>query len=409
MDKLSLIISKVYPCQRRTFNWLALLILILITGCSRISLSQEGGFLSIPPGETQANQPGLSTPLGSLTLPDSTELASLTTPTLTPSFMPSATQTASPTVPPTATPTFTPSPTSHFMDIQAQRQTPYPGSEIVIEQQLNAGSNYHRYYAYYLSEGLKIYALLTVPFGEMPDGGWPAIVFNHGYIPPTQYRTTERYLAYVDSLARSGYIVFRIDYRGHDRSEGAPTGAYGHPGYTADVLNATTALKHFPQANPERIGMWGHSMGGYLTLRSMVISPDIKAGVIWAGVVASYTDLLERWRPSTLPTPTPNPTGPRRWRVEWTELYGSPHENPDFWNGISANSFLSEISGPLQLHHGTLDDSVPLLFSELLYEQMLVAGQPVELHIYEGDDHNLSRFFSLAMARTIEFFDRHLK
>ena len=42
--------------------------------------------------------------------------------------------------------------------------------------------------------------------------------------------------------------------------------------------------------------MWGHSMGGYITVRSMVTAGDIKAGVIWAGVVASYPDLMERWR-----------------------------------------------------------------------------------------------------------------
>ena len=46
------------------------------------------------------------------------------------------------------------------------------------------------------------------------------IVFNHGYIPPAEYRTTERYVAYVDGFARNGYIVFRPDYRGHDQSEG---------------------------------------------------------------------------------------------------------------------------------------------------------------------------------------------
>ena len=161
------------------------------------------------------------------------------------------------------------------------RMTPYPGSDITIEQELARGANYRRYYASYLSQGLKIYALLTIPDGEQPATGWPAIVFNHGYIPPAQYRTTERYVAYVDWLARSGYIVFRIDYRGNDRSEGVASGAYGSPGYTVDVLNAVASLKRFPQANPNRIGMWGHSMGGFLTLRAMVISPDIKAGVIW--------------------------------------------------------------------------------------------------------------------------------
>jgi len=295
------------------------------------------------------------------------------------------------------------------MHILALRQTPYPGSEIVIEDTLERGANYSRYYAYYMSDGLKIYALLTIPDGETPSGGWPAIVFNHGYIPPAQYRTTERYIAYVDWLARAGYIVFRIDYRGHDRSEGQATGAYGHPGYTADVLNAVTALQRFPQADPDRIGMWGHSMGGYLTLRAMVINPDIRAGVIWAGVVASYPDLLTRWRRGNRPTSTPSPSSTRRWRSDWFIVYGSPEENPNFWNGISSNTYLADISGPIQLHHGTADESVPLEFSEILYEQLQDAGQIAELYTYPNDNHNLSGFFSMAMTRTIEFFDKYLK
>jgi uncharacterized protein len=120
--------------------------------------------------------------------------------------------------------------------------------------------------------------LLTIPFGNSPPNGWPAIVFNHGYIPPNVYRTTERYVAYVDSLARSGYIVYRIDYRGHDRSEGEARGAYSDPGYTIDVMNAVAALQQHPLVDSQRIGMWGHSMGGYLTLRAMVLSPVVKAG-----------------------------------------------------------------------------------------------------------------------------------
>ena len=308
---------------------------------------------------------------------------------------------------PTPTKTPTPTPTLHPMDIQVMRQRDYPGSEIVIERELEPGSNYSRYYAYYLSEGLKIYGLLTVPYGEMPPNGWPAIVFNHGYIPPTQYRTTERYLAYVDGLARSGYIVFRIDYRGHDRSDGSPSGAYGDPGYTVDVLNAVSSLQQFPLADPDKIGMWGHSMGGYLTLRSMVISPEIKAGVIWAGVVASYPDLLTRWRRG--PTPTPGAVGSRSWRGNWIEQYGTPDENPEFWHSISSNSFLHDLSGPIQLHHGTADDSVPLEFSEILSWQVQQVGKPVELYVYEGDDHNLSNYFTQAMTRTLQFFEQHLK
>jgi dienelactone hydrolase len=315
------------------------------------------------------------------------------------------------TLTPTATPTLTPTPTLHPMDIRAARLTPYPGSEIVIEDTLEPGRNYNRYYAYYYSEGLKIYGLLTVPYAEMPETGYPAIVFNHGYIPPEVYRTTERYIAYVDNLAKSGYIVFRIDYRGHDRSEGEARSAYSDPGYLADVLNAVAALKQHPLVDPQRIGMWGHSMGGYLTLRTMTVSPEIRAGVIWSGVVASYPDLLCCWRRSQVfPTPTPDPIpgSSPGWR-SWSELYGSPEENPEFWNSISATAYLTDISGPLQLHHGTGDEDVPYEFSLNLYQEMLQLGLPVEYYQYEGDNHDLANFFSLAMTRTLEFYDRYLK
>ncbi len=327
---------------------------------------------------------------------------------------PPPTATTSPTLSFTETPspTFTPLPTAtpipHPLEIAAMRARQYPGSDIIIEDELDPGVGYSRYYVSYLSEGLKIYALMTVPNGERPATGWPVVIFNHGYIPPDVYVTTERYIAYVDLIARSGYIVFRSDYRGHDRSEGQAGGAYSRPDYTIDVLNAVASMKRYPDADPDRIGMWGHSMGGYITLRSMVITGDIKAGVIWAGVVASYPDLLYNWRrgPTASPDSTPRPGS---WRSTFVDTYGTPEENPGFWNSISANSFLGEISGPIQLHHGTADTDVPVEFSETLFYQMLEAEQYVELYKYDGDNHNISGYFSTAMQRTIEFFDRFVK
>lgn len=324
--------------------------------------------------------------------------------------------------PATATPTFTltsepaltysPAPTAtpvpHPMSIIALRNQEYPGSEITVVKELERGVNYRRYYVYYLSEGLKIYALLTIPNGEKPDGGFPAIVFNHGYIPPDVYRTTERYIHYVDQLARSGYVVFRIDYRGHDQSEGEAAGAYGNPGYQIDVMNAVTSLQRHPDVNPEKIGMWGHSMGGYLTLRAMVISDEVKVGVIWAGVVASYTDLLYNWRRTGAFTPSPSSTG-RGWRGAWIEQYGTPEQNPVFWDSVSATSYLAELSGPLELHHGTADEDVPVEFSIRLAELGRQYGQIVNLYTYDGDNHNISKYFSQAMRQTIAFYDIYLK
>lgn len=323
-----------------------------------------------------------------------------------------ASATATPSPPPTSTPTLTPTatttptPTLHPLTVEAMRAGEYPGSDLQVVEVLPNGSNYERMIVSYLSEGLKINALMTIPFGEPPEGGWPAIVFNHGYIPPEVYRPTERYIAYVDGFARNGYVVLRPDYRGHADSEGEARGAYSRPDYTIDVLNAVSSIQRHPLVNPERIGMWGHSMGGHITLRVMVTTDAVKAGVIWAGVVASYPDLMTRWRATP---PASISRSARGWRAEFVEIYGDPEANPEFWNSISPISYVADLSGPLQLHHGEEDESVPLTFSESLYQAALAAGKEVEFYTYPGNDHNLSQSFSVAMQRSIDFFDRYLK
>ncbi len=254
--------------------------------------------------------------------------------TALPATTPAPTLTASPSV------TLSPTPTLFPLSIAAMRAGSYPGSGVTIESTLDPGSNYQRYIASYQSEGLKIYGLLTVPNGTPPPDGWPVIIFNHGYIPPTQYRTTSRYVAYQGDLAASGYITFKSDYRGNGSSEGsAQGGAYGGPGYVVDVLNAVTAMEHYAGADASRLGMWGHSMGGYITLRAMVISHDIKAGVIWSGVVGSYADLVYHWhnRPASGPTRTPDAASTSNCRrgaaaasARWPTCSARPRPTPIF-------------------------------------------------------------------------------
>ncbi len=296
------------------------------------------------------------------------------------------------------------------LSIEFMRKQQYPGSDLTIEQKLSDKENYHQYIASYISEGLKIYALLTVPADQKPQNGWPVIIFNHGYIPPDQYQTTEKYLAYVDGFAKNGYIVFKPDYRGNGKSEGQPLGAYYSPAYTIDVLNALSSVKSFKDADQAKIGMWGHSMGGNITLRALVVSSDIKAAVIWSGVVGTYDDLANRWRRSSPFQPSlREQLSSRPTRQKLIDQYGSLSQNPDFWHSIDPRYFLQNISAPIQLHHGLADQTVPWEFSQGLRDDLEKAGKVVEYYTYEGANHNLSQPFNLAMRRSQEFFDKYLK
>lgn len=303
------------------------------------------------------------------------------------------------------------SPQPHPISIASLKAQNYPGSEIEITSELPAGTNYRQYVTSYQSEGLKINGLLTIPTGEPPEGGWPAIIFNHGYIPPEQYRTTQRYEAYVGGFARSGFIVFKPDYRGHGDSEGNPTGAYFSPGYTIDVLNAIASVRQLDNVNKEKIGLWGHSMGGHISLRALSVDPKIKAAVIWAGVVSDYPEFLNRRRTTSTFQPSPREQAtPRPGRAQLIEQFGTPEQNPTFWQEISPWAGLNTATTPIQLHHAKGDETVPWEYSQSLTDKLNAIGKPVELFLYDGSNHNLSGApFSIAMARSVQFFKDHLQ
>ena len=284
------------------------------------------------------------------------------------------------------------------MSIASQRARTYPGSALTVRQTLSRGGSYTRQVVSYQSEGLRINALLTVPDGKPPKAGWPAIVFNHGYIPPNEYRTTERYVAYQDAFARAGFVTLKADYRGHGSSEGEALGGYSDPGYTTDVLNAAASLRGDRRVNAARLGIWGHSMGGQLTLRSMVVEPGwFRAGVIWAGVVAPYSRLQSEWtsgqsagQTQEQPAPQLDPWNAARFRA------------------ISPNGYLGSLGGPLQLHAGTADKEVPYVFQKYLADELRAAGTEYQAFRYEGDNHNLSGNLRLALNRSVAFFKANL-
>ncbi|MCZ7545212.1 MAG: alpha/beta fold hydrolase [Anaerolineae bacterium] len=294
------------------------------------------------------------------------------------------------------------------LTIAALLEREIEGSAITIGQTLEPGFNYNQYIASYISEGNTIYGLLTVPFGEVPEGGFKAIVFNHGYIPPSAYRTTERYVAYVDALARSGFVVFKIDMRGHGNSEGEPMGSYYSPAYTIDAISALKSLQTLDFVDPEGIGMWGHSMAGNLVLRAMLIEPEIKAGVIWAGAVYSYDDLVKYAisDPSFARREDSPGTGRRR---EIFEAHGRPNTAEPYWEAVSLTENIAYLESPLQIHHSVDDDVVSTGYSIDLIAVLEENEKFYEFYQYEGGGHNIaSPYFEEAMRRTIAFFQVHL-
>lgn len=305
---------------------------------------------------------------------------------------------------------------NNLLSIQFMRNQMYPGSKISIVKQLPDGTNYHQYLTSYESDGLKIYALLTIPMGSVPKNGWPVILFNHGYIPPVTYETyptVGQYADYYPVFSSNGYIVFKPDYRGNGNSQGKPSGAYFSPDYTIDDLNALSSIKKFKDVNPHKIGIWAHSMGGNIALRALEVDPnDIKVAVIWGGVVGSYSDILFKWHTIQTPMhPFPSSTyqSGSTSRQSFVLSHGTPSTNPEFWDSIDPIKNLDYIKSPIQLDVGGSDSEVPPRFSDELYTDLRAIHKPVEFYEYSGDNHNISNNFTQAMQRSLAYFNTYLK
>ncbi|MFZ2206104.1 MAG: alpha/beta fold hydrolase [Microgenomates group bacterium] len=283
-------------------------------------------------------------------------------------------------------------------------------SELKDVTQYETYPTYTAFLTHYLSDTYKINALLTKPNGPVPQGGWPAIVFVHGYIPPNQYETTERYTAYVNYLASQGFVVLKIDLRGHGTSEGKASGAYYSADYVIDTLNAYAALQKASFVNPKRIGLWGHSMAGNIVLRSFAVHPTIPAVVIWAGAGYSYED-IQRYRiqdasyqrtANTFITPSV-----RRNTV--TQLYGAPNLRSNFWKQLAPVSYLNDLKGAIQLHHAVDDETVNVGYSRDLNALLDKTKVIHEFFEYPTGGHNIADpSFQTAIERTAEFYKAQL-
>jgi uncharacterized protein len=323
-------------------------------------------------------------------------------PTGTPSPTPSLTGTATPAPTDTTTPTATATPTA------APTADPYAGltiddltarsygeGEITVLQRVEANDAFVRYLITYPSDGLTIHAFMNVPEGEGP---FPVVVVLHGYIPPERY-TTLAYTRYADALARAGYVALHPNLRNFPPSDKALDRF--RVGAAIDALNLVGLVRQhggqpgpLERADPTRIGMWGHSMGGGITIRAIMVDAGISAAVLYGSMNADERINGEQ-------------------RRVWAGGEGYIEEL-DVPEGdlarISPATYLDRIVAPVSIHHSEDDQTVPVEWSVALCERLEELGKAVECYTYSGVPHTFNGPLDvLFMERYVAFFDRHLK
>ena len=284
----------------------------------------------------------------------------------------------------------------------------YPGSNITVDKTVSTRGSFSSYIVSYLSDGLKLYALMDVPNGPKPQNGYPVVIVDHGYIPPTRYSTTDSYKEVTDYFASNGYLVLKPDYRGNGNSEIEET-ALMRFAYPIDVMNLLVSVNKLQQANSNEIYLWGHSMGGEVTLKVLEIigeNPkllkEVKSAVLWAPVIdplrwfsKSHLPLLEESRLFNNPY------------ADTFKIMGTPESNPTLWESVSQLKYLPDIKTPVQINQGEADTTVPPQNSVELYNDFINQGKTAFLITYPGNGHNLTLSFNTAIQNSLNFFNQY--
>lgn len=279
--------------------------------------------------------------------------------------------------------------------IASLRSRPYGGGAIERVRVVADYPTFTRYLIRYPSDDLTIQGFMNVPKDVEPP--YRAVVVAHGFVNPDAYPLTPYSTPYADALARAGFLVVHPNYRNHSGSDRGPNPF--RAGYTIDVLNLVALLKASPEVRPDAIGVFGHSMGGEVTTKAVVVSPDIRAAVLYGAMGA---DAWENWRLIN-----------NTWAGGWFLFEGpfSPWRDREAFALASPINFLDYVQAPIQIHHGTADDTVPLAWSIQLADALKGHGKTVELFKYPGAPHSFwtgSPAYQMLMERTNSFFMSHL-
>lgn len=279
----------------------------------------------------------------------------------------------------------------------------YGGGALTIRQTMSSTARFTRYLVSYPSDGLTIYGFMNVPNAPPGSGAgqarYPVIIALHGYIEPRQYTTLDYTTRYADRLAEAGYLVIHPNLRNYPPSDNGPN--LFRVGFAVDVLNLIAIVRaqggqpgSLAAADASRIGLWGHSMGGGISIRVLVVSADIRASVLYGAMSGDEARNYAQIRIIS---------GGTRGRAELTVP-------ADELQLISAGNFLDRVTAAVSIHHGTADNQVPPAWSSELCASLRALGKSAECFSYAGQPHTfVGQGDALFIERMVAFYDRALR
>jgi len=244
------------------------------------------------------------------------------------------------------------------------------------------------------TNGITYEASILKPLQFDPGERYPVIVYVYGGPHDQEVRRKfgGRRQFFHQMMAQRGYIIFTMDNRGSwGRGHQWETAIDQNLGATelSDQLWGVKYLKALPYVDSTRIGIWGWSYGGYMTLFALTHTDAFSTGVS-VGPVADWRD----------------------YDTIYTERYmGLPSENSDGYYRSAPTNFAKNLHGRLLLMHGTSDDNVHLQNSIQMVDKLISAEKPFDLMVYPEKKHGISSdndqiFLYKKMAR---HFDEYLK
>jgi dienelactone hydrolase len=330
-------------------------------------------------------------------------------PTLTPIPVPESAPTAiSPTAaPPVPAVPDTSSPYWAY-SIQYLRTRPYPHPDdrggLEITGNLGEFESFNRLQIRYPSDGLTITGFMNVPKGEGP---FPVVIMLHGYAPPEEYLSVnEDYdLPTADLFASNGYLVIHPDLRGFSAIQGEAE-AFDNlfqTGLAIDTLNLIALVKAgggvpgpLATADPARIGLWGHSLGGGVALRVITVSQDLRAAILYAALSGDERD-----------------NSPLMFALSGDEDLFRREQAVDAGTleFISPIYHVEGITAAVKLYHGTDDTVVPISWAQENCQALKLSLPPdrIDCVYYIGGRHTVfSRFQPGFNNDQLGFFQHYL-